>query len=56
MCLKYKKQFRDWLWIKVRLPRIEQKYHPDNLLKLLELCDDETNLDDLIKIEILLTL
>ncbi len=34
--LKFKKRFHDWLWIKVRLPKIESQYHPDNLYKLLE--------------------
>ena len=36
LCLKYKKRFHDWLWIKVRLPMIEKKYHPDNLIELLK--------------------
>ena len=35
-CLKYKKSFHDWLWIKVRLPKIQTKYHPNNLIELLE--------------------
>lgn len=26
---KFKKPFRDWLWLKVRLPRIQTKYHPE---------------------------
>jgi Leucine-rich repeat (LRR) protein len=34
--LKYKNQFRQWLWIKVRLPRIEQAHHPDRLQEALE--------------------
>ena len=34
--LKYKKQFRDWLWVRIREPKIRNKYHPDNLIKLLE--------------------
>lgn len=29
--LKYKARFWDWLWIKVRLPRIERAHHPDRL-------------------------
>jgi Leucine-rich repeat (LRR) protein len=33
--LKYKKTFRYLLWDKVRRPKIEAKYHPDNLQKLL---------------------
>ena len=36
MCLKYKQKFHDWLWIKVRLPMIQSKYHPDNLVELLK--------------------
>jgi hypothetical protein len=34
--LKYKRQFRDFLWIKVREPKIRARYHPDNLAKMLE--------------------
>lgn len=34
--LKYKTQFRHWLWAKVREPKIKAKYHPDNLIKMLE--------------------
>ena len=40
MCVKYKQKFRDWLWIKVRLPKIEQKYHPDVLDGMLKDNDD----------------
>lgn len=32
-CLKFKKQFRNWLWIKVREPFIMKKYHPKYLIK-----------------------
>lgn len=39
--LKFKRQFRDWLWIKVRLPRIEKQFHPDNLVEFLYEIDDE---------------
>ena len=48
MCLKYKKQFHNWLWIKVRLPMIQSKYHPDKLFELLknvEENDDDTLYD-----------
>jgi predicted PP-loop superfamily ATPase len=41
MSLKFKKQFRDWLWIRVRLPKIENKYHPDNLKIALDASNDE---------------
>jgi Leucine-rich repeat (LRR) protein len=34
--LKYKKRFRDLLWVRIREPKIRNKYHPDNLIKLLE--------------------
>jgi hypothetical protein len=33
---KYKKQFRDWLWVCIREPKIRNKYHPDKLIKWLE--------------------
>lgn len=29
--LKFKKQFRDILWIKIREPRIMKQFHPDNI-------------------------
>ena len=32
-CLKYKKKFRDWLWINVREPKIQKYYHPNILIK-----------------------
>lgn len=34
--IKYKNKFMNWLWDKVRRPKIEQMYHPDNLLKLID--------------------
>ena len=40
VCLKYKQKFRDWLWIKVKLPMIQTKYHPDNLVELLKNIDE----------------
>jgi hypothetical protein len=33
-CLKFKKKFVAWLW-SVRRQKIEEKYHPDNLMKLI---------------------
>lgn len=39
--LKFKKQFRSWLWEKVREPKIREKYHPDNLMKMLEECGED---------------
>jgi len=49
MCLKYKEHFRRWLWIKVRLPRIENHYHPDNLKELLDKLGDNCEEDVLDK-------
>ena len=43
--LKFKSQFRDWLWIKVRLPRIQNQYHPDNLDEFL-CCVNDEDLDE----------
>lgn len=40
MCLKYKKQFRDWLWVRIRLPKIQQQYHHNNLTELLNGIDE----------------
>jgi Leucine-rich repeat (LRR) protein len=39
--LKLKQKFRDWLWIKVREPKIKEQYSVSNLLKLLEGKKDE---------------
>lgn len=44
--LKFKKQFRDWLWVKVREPKIREKYHPRHLKKMLE-GREEITLDEL---------
>jgi len=41
--LKFKRQFHDWLWERVRRPKIEMQYHPDNLAK--QLVDEDTDLD-----------
>jgi predicted site-specific integrase-resolvase len=35
-CWKYKRQFRFWLWEKVRLPKAQSKYNPENLIALLQ--------------------
>ena len=40
--VKFKNQFRNWLWEKVLKPKIEQKYHPINLILNL---DENTDLD-----------
>lgn len=45
---KYGYRFRDYLWDKVRRPKAEEKYHPNNLLKLLESCGEEDDLDEIL--------
>ena len=40
-CLKYKKRFRDLLWITIREPKLKQHYSPSNLILLLEGVEDE---------------
>jgi Leucine-rich repeat (LRR) protein len=45
MLIKFKKHFRNWLWIKVRLAKIQIQFHPDNLNKMLSSINDE-ELDD----------
>lgn len=39
--LKFKNKFRDWLWVKVREPKIKEYYSPANLLKLLSGIDED---------------
>ena len=36
--LKFKQKFRNWIWVKIREPKIILQYHPYNLIKL----NDET--------------
>jgi len=43
--LKYKKHFRDWLWIRVREPKIREKYHYKFLIENLH---EDTDLDKLL--------
>ena len=43
--LKLKRQFRDWLWIKVRLPRIQNQFHPDKLEEMLSGANED-NLEE----------
>ena len=38
--LKFKNKFRDWLWVKVREPKIREYYSPANLVKLLSEIDE----------------
>ncbi len=44
--LKYKKQFLDLLWVRIREPKIRNKYHPNNLIAMLE-GKEESTLDEL---------
>ena len=45
-CLKFKKRFRDLLWVKIREPKIRLKYSHDYLVKHLH---EDTNLDELLE-------
>ena len=40
--LKFKRQFKNWLWEKVRKPKIEKKYHPKYLMENL---NEDNDLD-----------
>lgn len=42
--LKYKNKFRNLLWDKIRKPKIEQYYSPNNLIKLIE--ENSDNYDE----------
>ena len=42
-CLKFKNKFRNWLWIKVREPKIQINYSPEKLLNLLSTIQNETD-------------
>jgi hypothetical protein len=44
-CLKFKKQFRDLLWVKIREPKIRKKYSHDYLVEHLH---EDTDLDELL--------
>ena len=46
--LKYKAQFRHWLWVRVRLPKIEKTYHPSKLNELLNTDMSEEELDNVL--------
>jgi hypothetical protein len=43
--LKFKRQFKNWLWEKVRKPKIEQKFHPTYLIENLK---EDRDLDEFI--------
>ena len=45
-CLKFKKRFRDLLWIKIREPKIRERYSHDYLIVNLH---EDTDLDDLLE-------
>jgi hypothetical protein len=48
--LKFKRQLRDWLWLKVRLPRIERANHPDLLREALDNAEDrELDLEEVVE-------
>ena len=44
--LKFKKRFRDFLWIRIREPKIREKYSHDYLVKNLH---EDTDLDELLE-------
>jgi hypothetical protein len=39
--LKYKETFREILWEKVRLPKIKEKYSPENIAVLLQSVEED---------------
>ena len=41
-CLRFKTQFKKWLWEKIREPKIMKQYHPSNLFEDLQ---EDTDLD-----------
>jgi transcriptional/translational regulatory protein YebC/TACO1 len=45
--LKYKSGLRNILWDKIRRPKIEAKYHPDNLQKLLENMSEQDDVSEI---------
>jgi hypothetical protein len=49
--LKYKKKFIDLLWVRIREPKIRNKYKPENLMAMLEEKEDITldELDELLE-------
>lgn len=47
--LKFKRSFRDWLWVRVRLPKIERANHPVLLQGILEAAgEEEQDLEDVL--------
>ena len=47
--LKYKEKFRAFFWEKIRLPKIQEKYHPANLQKLIEHLTEEDDINELLE-------
>ena len=45
-CLKFKKRFRNWLWVKIREPKIREKYSHNYLVANLH---EDTDLDELLE-------
>jgi phage anti-repressor protein len=45
-CIKFKKQFKYWLWELIRQPKIIQKYHPTYLMDYLDVEDLDVVLDN----------
>ena len=43
---KLRNQFRNWLWDKVRRPKIEAKYHPSKIMERINASDNWEDLDD----------
>ncbi len=50
MSLKYRNHFRRWLWERVRLPKIEKQYHPNNLIKILNGISDNATENEFLDI------
>jgi len=44
--VKFKKQFRNWLWEKIRRHKIEKIFHPSYLIE--NLMDEKTDLDTIL--------
>ena len=44
-CLKFKKRFRDWLWVRIREPKIRTRYSHDYLVEHLQ----DNDLDELLE-------
>lgn len=50
MCFKYRQHFRRWLWERVRLPKIERDYHPNNLIEKLDNMENPDDEEEFIKV------